>query len=247
MTDKKTAPLNIHQRILAVMADCAYVQKESKKVNNQYTFVAHDAVTRLLHPLCVKHGIVVIPTVVGHSQDGNRSEVDLNVAFINTDDPADRIDVVSYGYGIDQQDKGPGKAITYALKILELKLFMLESGDDVERDNIDHEPKDGIEAGGPLGKTELKKALQGFCDDLAACDNLDTLEGLVEGSQAVLEQIKRDRPSWWSGKRGSDIPGISQRIYDARAKFDKAPGWPGPNEDDFDEAAVANAGMVTGD
>ena len=35
MTDK-----NIHQRIAAVMEAVAYVQKEAKKVNNQYRFVS---------------------------------------------------------------------------------------------------------------------------------------------------------------------------------------------------------------
>ena len=48
------------------------MKKEDKKVNNQYRFVAHDAVVAALNPCFVKHGIVVILTVTSISQDGNK-------------------------------------------------------------------------------------------------------------------------------------------------------------------------------
>ena len=135
--------LNIYQRVLAVMAEVNFVQKEDKKVNNQYTFVSHDAVTAKMHPQFVKHGICVVPTVTRWNGDGNRTEAELDVAFINADAPADRIVVSSFGFGIDSQDKGPGKAMSYAYKYALLKLFALETGDDPERDNIDHKKGSG--------------------------------------------------------------------------------------------------------
>lgn len=125
---------NIYQRILAVMEEVSYVQKEDKRVNNQYRFVSHDSVTSILHPQFVKHGIVVIPTVLSYKQDVNRTEVELQVEFINADEPKDRISIKSIGYGIDQGDKGPGKAVSYAYKYALLKTFCLETGDDPERD-----------------------------------------------------------------------------------------------------------------
>lgn len=134
MEDKK----NIHQRILAVMAEIDYVKKESKKVNNQYTFVSHDAVTALLHPQFVKHGIVVAPSVTLWQADGNRVIAELQVEFINADAPDDRISIMALGYGIDPQDKGPGKAVSYAYKYALLKMFALETGDDPERDDVDY-------------------------------------------------------------------------------------------------------------
>ena len=133
---------NIYQRILAVMSDVAYVQKENKKVNNQYSFVSHDQVSAVLHPVLVKHGIVVIPSVTKWQQDGNRTVADVTVSFVNADNPEDKIDVGAFGYGIDTQDKGPGKAISYATKYAMLKTFVLETGDDPERDSIDHETED---------------------------------------------------------------------------------------------------------
>lgn len=130
--------MNIYQRLHAVMKDVSYVQKESKKVNNQYTFVSHDAVTARVRTALVTHGVVAITRVLNHSQDGNRTNVDIEVDFVNIEEPEEKVTVPCFGYGIDQQDKGPGKGISYAVKYAFLKTFCLETGDDPERDNINH-------------------------------------------------------------------------------------------------------------
>jgi hypothetical protein len=130
---------NIFQRVNAVMKDVKYVQKENKKVNGQYTFVSHDSVTAALHGPMSEHGIVMMPTINKLVQDGNRTVVTMDISFVNADQPDDRINLQYVGYGIDTQDKGIGKAISYAVKYALLKMFCLETGDDVEKDNIEHE------------------------------------------------------------------------------------------------------------
>jgi hypothetical protein len=124
-----------------VMSEIEYVQKQEKAAGLQYSYVSHDAVSAKLHPLLVSYGIMAIPTVTGWAVNGNRTEVDISMDFINIDDPADRHTITGFGFGIDKQDKGPGKAISYACKMLMLKTFMLETGEDPEKDNIDHEPE----------------------------------------------------------------------------------------------------------
>ncbi|MBB5509601.1 ERF family protein [Paraburkholderia atlantica] len=131
---------NIYQRMAEVMKAVAYVQKEDKKVNNQYTFVSHDAVTAKLRPALIEAGIFPVVTVKNRSQDGNRTDVTILVRFVNVDKPEEHIEVESFGYGIDPSDKGPGKAVSYAFKYALLKTFCLETGDDPERDNIEHKP-----------------------------------------------------------------------------------------------------------
>jgi hypothetical protein len=131
---------NLYQRIIAVMGELDYVQKEAKKNGIQYTFVSHDAVTAKIHPLLVKHGIAMLPSVIESKQDGNRTEATVQVTFINVDDPKDSHAVSFFGYGIDNQDKGPGKAMSYAVKYAMLKTFCLETGDDPEKDDIPHLP-----------------------------------------------------------------------------------------------------------
>lgn len=125
---------NIYQRILGVMSELEYIQKGTKTVNNQYRYVSHDQVTAAIHPLLVKHGIAVIPSVTECKQEGNRTTVELKVFFVNSDNPADQFCVQSIGYGVDTSDKGPGKAISYAFKLACLKTFCLETGEDSDHD-----------------------------------------------------------------------------------------------------------------
>jgi hypothetical protein len=139
MTEKKQ-PKSIHERIHAVMQDLKYIQKGEKKVNGQYAFASHDKVTSEVRKHLVEHGIIVIPSVTNHSQDGNRTVVDIETDFINVDDPNDKVTINFFGYGVDNQDKGPGKAFSYAKKYAFLQLFCLETGDDPEADLIDHKP-----------------------------------------------------------------------------------------------------------
>ena len=121
------------QRINAVQKECDYIQKE-KKHGMRYSIVSHDAVTAKVRPLMVKHGVVYYPVHMSVDQVGNRTQATMVVRFVSVDDAADFMDVVTAGYGIDDQDKGPGKAISYAVKYALLKALGLESGDDPDQD-----------------------------------------------------------------------------------------------------------------
>ncbi len=126
--------LNIYQRINEVMKEVDYIQKGEKKCAGQFRYVSHDQVSATLHGPMTKHGIACIPSIVEMKQEGNRTEVKLEVAFINIDNPQDRFSVIYYGQGIDPSDKGIGKAVSYAFKYSLLKVFTLETGDDPDQD-----------------------------------------------------------------------------------------------------------------
>lgn len=130
---------NVHQRLAAAMGEVDYIQKE-KKQGMQYTIVSHDAVTAKVRPALLKHGVIYYPVALSHAQNGNRTEVALTVRFANIDEPQDYIDVPGLGYGNDPQDKGPGKAISYAVKYCLLKALGLETGDDPDTENVDYVP-----------------------------------------------------------------------------------------------------------
>jgi len=165
---------NIHQRILAVMREISYIQKEDKMVNDMYRFVSHDAVTAALHPLMVDHGITCLTSVTKHKQDGNRSEASILLTFVNVDNPEDRIEVYGYGHGIDNQDKGPGKAVSYAVKMLLLKTFLLETGDrDNEADLIDHISEERAQELTNLLETAIDALEKGDWATLCKCDQTD--------------------------------------------------------------------------
>ncbi len=132
---------NLVQRILAVMGDIDYIQKGEARVNGQYRFASHDQVSAAIHPLLVKHGIAILPSVEEITQEGNRTMVKLLMTFVNVDNAQDCFASRFVGYGVDSGDKGPGKAISYAYKYGVLKTFVLETGEDPDFDqNARYEP-----------------------------------------------------------------------------------------------------------
>ncbi|KKL89209.1 hypothetical protein LCGC14_1916930, partial [marine sediment metagenome] len=125
---------NLHQRLHAAMKEVKYIQKDIriKLKSGSYKVISHDAVTAKVRPALLKQGIIYYPMEMVRSQNGNRTEVDLKVRFANIDDPGDFIDVPGIGYGVDSGDKGPGMAVSYAVKYCLLKALGLETGDDAD-------------------------------------------------------------------------------------------------------------------
>lgn len=146
VTEPAIHTMNIYQKLHGIMQDWTTVFKGEKKVQNQYTFVSHDAVTSALHGHLVKWRLMVIPSVTGFRVDNNRTEVTIKVVVVNIDKPEETIESTAFGFGIDSQDKGPGKAVSYAFKYAILKLFALETTDDPDNDqNVKYEPsKPGV-------------------------------------------------------------------------------------------------------
>lgn len=190
MADK----LNVHQRLAAAMEDVSYIQKERKQGMN-YTIVSHDAVTAKVRPVLLKHGIVYYPVRCEHLHNGNRAECSLTVRFVNIDDPEDHFDVPTFGYGIDPQDKGPGKAMSYAVKYALLKALGLETGDDPDTESVDYSERDAHVppfnpgAAADRVKTKFEKAsdsqmLKGFWNE-----EYDTVKRIGEADKALGQDV----------------------------------------------------------
>lgn len=170
-----TQAKNIHQRMNGVMKDVGYIQKTDKGVSKglQYNFASHDQVTGALHVPFVEHGILCLSDPITFRQDGNRTEMEVLVSYINIDNPEDKVQVKAWGYGIDSQDKGPGKAMSYATKMAHLKTFMLETGNDPDKDDIDHVPAEKI-----ISKADLVILLDKI---------KETKENVTDFNEKVLE------------------------------------------------------------
>lgn len=59
--------------------------------------------------------------------------IETTYRFINIEKPEEFIDVITYGDGIDSQDKAPGKAMTYSDKYALLKAYKMITGDDPDQ------------------------------------------------------------------------------------------------------------------
>ena len=194
---------NIYQRIVSIMGELDYIQKGSNKVNGQYRFVSHDQVTAKIHPLLVKHGVVVIPTVEDFSQDNNRTIVKLRVYFVNQDNSADAFYINTIGYGLDSSDKGPGKAISYAYKYALLKTFCLETGDDPDNDvESVYEPAKCLDFDlkiEPLLQDKDKEKLPKFLEFISKSTNKH-VEDVKREALKRMDDFVNALHNWKSGK-----------------------------------------------
>lgn len=139
MSDK-----NIYQRINAVMKVVEYVQKDAtvSTGGGSYKAVSHDMVLAVLRKEMVLHGIVVRVEQVGSAMlqmQDKKNDIkqhlysgDYAIHFHNMDKPDDFLTVTVNGHAADNQDKAPGKAMSYAVKYAMLKTFGLETGENEE-------------------------------------------------------------------------------------------------------------------
>ena len=128
--------MNIYQRVNAVMKDCEYLQKKQAQ---QGKGIKYDEVIAMVRDLLIKHGVVL---EIRQNSFENASGVDgtkqkiyqgyYEMDLVNMDMPEERIKHTAYAHGMDGGDKAPGKAHTYAVKMMLVKAFCIETGEDEE-------------------------------------------------------------------------------------------------------------------
>lgn len=134
--------MNIYQRINEVRKAITYIQKD-KSVSagpaGSYRAVTHDAVTGMIRQHLVEHGVIIAPTLIYSvfhpKEEGAKQRLysaSYDVRFINMDAPDECVTIRIEAHALDNGDKAPGKAISYATKYAILKLFNIETGEDEE-------------------------------------------------------------------------------------------------------------------
>lgn len=145
---QKKAP-NLYQRILAVSAEVKNVEKNLNVSTGKssYKAVADYDVVLAVKAAEVKHGVIGIPILqdlvdtqimeykdsYGNTRTQFVDIIKMTVRFYNVDDPAEFLDVTSFGRGIDPGDKSFGKASTYARKYALLNAYKIATGEDPDQ------------------------------------------------------------------------------------------------------------------
>lgn len=142
--------MNIFQRMAAVTAELETVAKNLDIDTGRgkgYKAVSERDIIDAVKPLENKYGIYSYPvsreTVAAEILE---SEVEYSgkvskkstfytrlrtvYRFVNLDEPTDFIETVVFSVGIDSQDKGDGKAMTYGDKYALMKAYKISTGDD---------------------------------------------------------------------------------------------------------------------
>lgn len=127
--------LNLWQKINAVMKDVQYLAKDDaiKFLNTSYKAISEEKVTQAVRESLTKHGVAIFPIEQEHIKVDNLTTVNVKYKIINIDNPTESEVVVSSGTGVDTQDKGVGKAMTYAYKYMLLRTFAIPTGEDPDK------------------------------------------------------------------------------------------------------------------
>lgn len=145
--------MNVYQKIAEVMKDIDYLQKDDRVETGGgkgYKAISEEKVTSTVRKSLIKNGLVIVPVEqnryrhdekvldkYGNEKVNRLTEVDTKYRIQNIDDAEDYILASSSGSGVDTQDKGVGKAMTYAYKYLLLRTFAIPSGEDPDKVSSD--------------------------------------------------------------------------------------------------------------
>lgn len=105
-------------------------------VAGQYKAISEAVVLNEIKPLLKKHKVIIFPVDVVSQQEGKLTMLETRFKIVDVESGESEV-LAAPGNGADPQDKGSGKAWTYAYKALLQKTFMLFSGEDTDNTHSD--------------------------------------------------------------------------------------------------------------
>jgi hypothetical protein len=144
--------------IISVMKEVKGMEKNSKvgTGNNSYNGTKDQDVKEVFNTALANNGLCILPTGLNEETEISRWTEDtqygvkqkqsvftkVNTRYLLLHESGESIELQGYGHGVDTQDKGAGKATTYALKNCLLYTFLTPVG---KIDDTDPTHSDDIE------------------------------------------------------------------------------------------------------
>ncbi len=181
---------NIYKKMLHVENELGFVKKklDVEMGRGSYKAVGEVDVLEAVKPIEFKYGIKSLPilrAIVESKETQTKTgtinqfmRVETTYRFINVDDPKDYVDVITYGDGVDSQDKASGKAMTYADKYALLKSYKIATGDDPDQKASEEQ------------KTITKEQKYNKSTTHASAKQIELLLGLLNNSEAGIRYTK---------------------------------------------------------
>lgn len=138
--EKVINPMNVYQRIHAVMNEMSTIAKRGRNDFHKYDYATEADFVHAIRPLLQKHGLVItpqmdMPTMSTPDEKGNVVATALvKFTITNIDYPEERVETSVLGQGSDKLDKAVYKLMTGAKKYFMALTFMIATGDDPENE-----------------------------------------------------------------------------------------------------------------
>lgn len=129
--------MNLYQKMVAIRNAVPYLQKAAQ--STQYQYVSSSQTIAAVRDLLDQHGIFLKTEMLGqelkefHTQKGAlqfMTTVHMRFTWIHAENPEEQIVTLWEGQGVDNAEKGIGKAATYAEKYFILKTFNIPTDKD---------------------------------------------------------------------------------------------------------------------
>lgn len=145
--------MNLYEKMAAITAELQTVAKNltvQQTRTSSYKAVSERDIIDAVKPLETKHGIYSYPAnrevlesnllESESTYNGNTTKrttfmtrIKTVYRFVNVENPDEYIETITFAEGIDSQDKGSGKAMTYADKYALMKAYKISTGDDPDQ------------------------------------------------------------------------------------------------------------------
>ena len=212
MSDKK----QVIAAIAEVMKSVAYVFKAGRNEFHNYKYATEGDALNGLRPHLIENGLVIIPDVTSCSGPDEYGNTTVAIKYTILHTSGEEITSTFYGCGNDRNkngigDKGLYKAMTGANKYFLLKTFLIETGDDPERDENQvaefQAPAKAAPKPAPAPKVkpepvaEQQEALDvdtliaQISEELAHCASKDEARQVWVRYQSNINQVKLQAPN----------------------------------------------------
>lgn len=197
--------------VIAVMKEVKGMEKNSRvgSGNSAYDGTKDQDVKEVFNEVMAKHGLCILPIGIEETTQIDRWEEEdawskstpkamktrqsvftkVTTKYLLLHESGESQELAGYGHGVDPQDKGAGKATTYALKNTLLYTFLTPVGKIDDADTTHSNDVETPKKVEPVNRIKLSDARFDKAFELIQAGDLKLIKTLIEKFDLTTEQI----------------------------------------------------------
>jgi hypothetical protein len=216
MIKNKKKMKNLAKAVLGVMNDVKGIDKTMNVGTGQMSYkgVPDQEVKKIVGQSMQKNGLVLLPISIDAKTKVNEWEeetqyglkrkqsvfTEVVTKYLLLHESGESIEVSGYGQGVDSQDKGAGKATTYALKYALLYLYLIPTGkiDDADSTHsndieVAQKKKTVINNKGKIENDRFKNACEEIIQGNYTFKAMRATFELTEEQNEILNNLEKEK------------------------------------------------------
>lgn len=199
---------NIYEAFIAIMNEVGYVQKTGINKAQNYKYAGEAQLIETLRPVMLKHGVLCVPGeakvckvdhivvgAIGSEKKTYRTVIRYTFVYTHAASST-HLQVQAIGEGVDTGDKAAYKAATGALKYALRQAFLIETGDDPEKDDDKDIPKREVTASVFSNAAKRKDFEAKLTKEMEAAPDLGELRAVWKDALPILTELKESESDY---------------------------------------------------